>query len=60
MAITKDIAYAVQVINSKMSWRKYFRFILLVGWWSNKKALAKFYNKPCNDKKQVPDFIIKT
>ena len=34
--------------------------LLLAGGWSNERTFAKFYNKPCKEIKQIPDFIIET
>ena len=31
--------------------------LLLAGGWSNERMFAKFYNKLCNEIKQIPNFI---
>ena len=32
--------------------------LLLAGGWSNEKTFAKFYNTPCKQVKDIPDFIM--
>lgn len=34
--------------------------LLLAGGYSKEKTFAKFYNKPFNEIKQIPDFMIET
>ena len=34
--------------------------LFLAGGWCNERTFAKFYNKPCNEIKQIPNFIIET
>ena len=34
--------------------------LLLAGGWSNERTFVKFYNKPCKEIKQIPDFITET